>query len=223
MRFLLLLPILFFSCKGEKKESQNTSNVSKTSYLYVKSVNGANLRNGASTQAQTIINIPFGSKVKILDNSEFPEWYKVDYNNNYGYLHISTLGDSQEIADKVPEKTNRDQEVNQAREIYNNVDKYIYATIGNINADCLGGGGEAQIVLHNNTPRDLERVNIDVSMYRSGGSNILEQKTISLQNVPANTPYVTVIDFNRGCEVKASVSCINSNWLGLYSCGMRGN
>lgn len=82
----------------------------------VKSSNGANLRQGPSTDKQVVSSVPAGAKLKIVDKSN-ASWYKVEYNGKTGYVSSSLI---EEDKDETPEKKSTNNNTATADEKANN-------------------------------------------------------------------------------------------------------
>lgn len=227
----LLISVLLFSCaKENEKKSNETSLKSSESIMYVVDTKGGNIRNGAGMNASILLTAPFGAKIKVLGNSEFgSEWQKVEYNSNFGYMHQSVLGTSEVVANNVPLKATQDNqalerknEIDKAKEVYNNIGKYIFVTTDLISGDCLFGGGSAVITFKNASHCKLETVIVDVEIAK-GNETVLEVRSFTFSQIAPFTEYPKEIKFNFGCKVKASIRCITSDYLGIYTCKTSNN
>lgn len=226
MKKYLLICLVLFSCSKGNEKSSNESSISATeSIMYVTNTKGGNIRNGAGVNASVLLTAPFGAKIKILGNSEFgSEWQKVEYNSNFGYMHQSVLGRSEEVANNVPLKATQDnqaqaynEEVAKAKEVYNNIDQYVFVNTELLTWNCLLGGGTALITFKNTSHCKLELVIIDVEISKGNGT-LLDTQTFSYTNIAPFTNYSKEIKFNWGCKAKATIRCITSNYLGLNGC-----
>jgi uncharacterized protein YgiM (DUF1202 family) len=214
MKYFIFL-LFVSSCVTPEKQTNLGSNSNEVKYLYINSVSGGNLRNGASTQAQIVVTIPFGEKVKITNSSEFPEWYKVEYQNSFGYIHQSVLGNSEDIAGKVQEKITYDKEVNDAKNVLANINTMIISQVFDVRADCIFGGGSCKVQIANKTPYNIEAVRVKVTVYRDGTKYVVDEQIIESKNIKSNTNENHNIIFGRGCDVISEVICIQSGYLGI--------
>lgn len=60
---------------------------------YVNSDNGLNLRKGPGASFETVMSLPGGSKLKVI-NSENEKWWEVEYKGNKGYVSAKYLIDN---------------------------------------------------------------------------------------------------------------------------------
>lgn len=109
------------------------------------------------------------------------------------------------------------EEVTKAKEVYNNIDNYVFVNTELLTWNCLFGGGTALITFKNTSHCKLELVIIDVEISKGNGT-LLDTQTFSYTNIAPFTIYPKEIKFNWGCKAKATIRCITSDYLGIYTC-----
>jgi len=213
---IIILSVLLHSCKEDK---QGESLKEPSEVKYITSIKGANLREGAGLQTKIILSIPFGEKIEIL-SKEYPEWYKVKYKENYGYIHISLLGESSEAANKISESRAYEDEITKAKDVNNRMREYVFISQKAEKADCLFGGGTGSFTIVNNADKNIDYIFV-LTEVRGPNGGLKEKIKNEIQNLPAHSEKIVNISFQRGCQITPTILCIRSNYYGYDDCNNR--
>ena len=81
----------------QENKTEEVTEISKTGYV---KADGLNIRKEPTTSSEAIHSLSFNSKIKIT--GEIDGWYRIDYNNQVGYVSQKYVSDT-----KLPETTTR--------------------------------------------------------------------------------------------------------------------
>ena len=201
----------------------------QTITAYIKAVSGANLRYQDSINGEVIRVIPFGEQIKILGTANNFEWFKAEYNGDRGFVSKTVLGSAQDIEKIINEQPLETFPLERyngdpngpvgppitKKEMQNDPNTYLVASIEDLRTNCLFGGGSVVIRYTNNTPYVLQSAMVYVSIWRENKEILRHKELIRFENIPAYGSATQSLTFERGCEVEITQGARECKGLGI--------